>query len=139
MRLRGWRELASEIDNVCDENPSIRTGSVLLTSGRTAASPLAFYLSDHPEMHVWNAGARIVSQYDVWGWKQALEQPGTMVITYEENPVPASLAEQFQSVRKVRTVEVPLGGTNKHQYTLWWGSQSPAAVAAEPNETTSRH
>ena len=66
-RLRGWREVGQTVDVAWRHLPSAEGAFLVATTGRTAASELAFYLPAQPRAYVWNATGQILSQYDVWG------------------------------------------------------------------------
>ena len=94
---------------------------LVATTGRTAASELAFYLPAQPRAYVWNATGQMLSQYDVWGGPQDRSGAASLIVTPPDRPLPEALATAFETVESAGQVNIPIGNGRSHQYQLWCG------------------
>jgi 4-amino-4-deoxy-L-arabinose transferase-like glycosyltransferase len=66
-RLRGWRELAVEVERTRKELRAEGIEPVLATTYWNLPGEIGFYLPDHPEVYcIGRAGGSRWSQYDLW-------------------------------------------------------------------------
>lgn len=120
-RLRGWQRLGQTVDAVWCRLPHRQNAFLITTTGRTAASELAFYLPDQPRVFVWNATGRALSQYDVWGGPQDPPGAAGLIVTPPGDPPPAELVAAFERIERCGEVSVPIGNGRSHRYQLWRG------------------
>jgi 4-amino-4-deoxy-L-arabinose transferase-like glycosyltransferase len=66
-RLRGWRELAREVERYRAALPRQAETFLLAADDRYVASALAFYLPDQPRTFCWERPGFPESQYGIWG------------------------------------------------------------------------
>ena len=137
-RLRGWREVGQTADAAWRKLPPTDGAFLVATTGRTAASELAFYLPAQPRAFVWNATGQILSQYDVWGGPQDRIGAASLIVTPPDSPPPEALATAFETVEPAGQVNIPIGNGRSHQYQLWrglgfrgWPSNHPVTARAE--------
>jgi 4-amino-4-deoxy-L-arabinose transferase-like glycosyltransferase len=121
VRLRGWRQLGTEVGRriqplATDEHPL-----VVVTTGRAVASELAFYLPDRPRVYVWNAGGHVSSQYDIWGGPRDQQGNDAVIVTHQDRDVPPEVAASFDRVEPLELVTVDIGNGRRHAYQLWQG------------------
>lgn len=121
VRLRGWRALGQTVDVAWRGLPPGPGSFLVTTTGRAAASELAFYLPAQPRAFVWNATGRVVSQYDVWGGPQDLSGAAGLIVTPPGDSPPAELVAAFARVERGGRVRVPIGNGRSHEYQLWSG------------------
>ncbi len=137
-RLRGWREVGQTVDAAWRELPPTDGAFLIATTGRTAASELAFYLPAQPRAFVWNGTGQVLSQYDVWGGPQDRIGAASLIVTAPGSPPPESLATAFEAVEPAGQVNIPIGNGRSHQYQLWcgrgfrgWPSNHPVTARQE--------
>jgi len=122
VRLRGWQELGRRVDAAWRELPQTHGAFLVATTGRAAASELAFYLPAQPRAFVWNGTGRVLSQYDIWGGPQGMLGAAGLIVTPAGDPPPAALAAAFETVESSGDVSIPIGNGRSHQYQLWRGN-----------------
>jgi undecaprenyl-diphosphatase len=120
-RLRGWYQLGQTVDAAWRELPQTHGAFLVATTGRAAASELAFYLPAQPRVFVWNATGQVLSQYDVWGGPQGMSGAAGLIVTAAGDRPPAALAAAFEAIEPSGEVNVPIGNGRSHQYQLWRG------------------
>jgi 4-amino-4-deoxy-L-arabinose transferase-like glycosyltransferase len=105
-RLRGWRELAAEVDRLQDQIAAEGTEPVLVTGGWSVPGELAFYCQGHPT--VYSLGLALAdrhSQYDLWRPNPILDpdcfRGRTMIFVGEISP---ALRQAFAEVEAPREV-----------------------------------
>lgn len=105
-RLRGWKQMAQEIDRILSDLPR-KESTFVLTSKRQMASELAFYLSGRPRVYLWNTGGSgVASQYDLWqGPEQKVGHDSVIVLEGGGKP-DEGLTSSFRSVKHLETIGV---------------------------------
>ena len=144
-RLRGWREVGQTADAAWRQLPSAQDAFLVATTGRAAASELAFYLPAQPRAFVWNATGQIQSQYDLWGGPRDRIGAACLIVTPPDSPPPEALATAFETVEPAGQVNIPIGNGRGHQYQLWrglgfrgWPSDQAVTARAENSATAVR-
>jgi undecaprenyl-diphosphatase len=144
-RLRGWREVGQTADAAWRQLPSPQDAFLVATTGRAAASELAFYLPAQPRAFVWNATGQIQSQYDLWGGPRDRIGAACLIVTTPDSPPPEALATAFETVEPAGQVNIPIGNGRGHQYQLWrglgfrgWPSNHPVTARAKNSATAKR-
>lgn len=66
-RVRGWRELARQVEPFRRKLPRPEQTFLLAPDDRYVASALAYYLPDRPRTYGWENSAHPESQYGIWG------------------------------------------------------------------------
>jgi 4-amino-4-deoxy-L-arabinose transferase-like glycosyltransferase len=112
LRLRGWHELAAEVDVVRDQVRREEGEPVLATTGWNMPGLLGFYCAEHPR--VYSLGLPLGdrwSQYDFWRpnpvWDPRQFAGRTFLVV---TPNPLDLHEAFGSVTTVRVVQLAIHG-----------------------------
>jgi undecaprenyl-diphosphatase len=119
VRLRGWRELAQQMDEELSRLEHADHALIITAADRAAASELAFYMTRQPRVYTYNGTGQIRSQYDLWDGPRGAAGRNALVITYDGRPPPPELATAFQKVESNREVTVPLGANRKLQFHVW--------------------
>jgi len=144
VRLRGWQRLGREVGGKFAEMPNPDETFVLVTTGRTAASELAFYMPQQPRVYIWNSTGDIYSQYDVWGGPVGKQGWDAMIVTRADAQLLPDVHDAFEIVEPPVDVCVPVGAGRTHAYRLWRGVgfrgwPDPARIATQStNERTIR-
>lgn len=120
VRLRGWRELAMDLELELQQFPDPEKTLFIAATSRTECGPLAFYLPSHPQIYRWNPG-HVDSQYDIWGGPRGKEGWDAFILTPQRSKVPPELAQAFLRVEKQREVCVEIGNGRTHHYQIWKG------------------
>jgi hypothetical protein len=117
-RLRGWRQLAAQVDRKRALLPDPDQALLISATGRAAASELAFYMRSHPRTYVYNPTGIAASQYDIWGGPADSLGRDAIVLTQEEE-VPETLAAAFERIDPMGQVVVPLGAGRQLAFHVW--------------------
>ena len=133
-RLRGWQELATEVEPWREiiRNEFGEPGFVLTSGHRYVTSQMAFYLADHPRVLRWpKVPGATESQYEVWGGLNDHQgQPALIIHQLDKHgsELPAALRSAFESIELRHTVSVSLGGRHVRRYQLFFGNHFRGAV-----------
>jgi hypothetical protein len=119
VRLRGWRSLSERVAQRRAELPRPERTFVISAAGRAAASELAFYLPDQPQVYLWTPGDVVLSQYDLWGGPHDKAGWDALIVTGPGTPAPAELQAAFERVEDHGQVAVRIGGDRHLSYHLW--------------------
>lgn len=108
-RIRGWSQLARDVDAVRRELPDGNALTLVTQSHRFMASELAFYLHDRPRVYLYNANPKSVeSQYDLWETPTAhLGEDALIIIQGDPQSLAADLRSRFESVTVHSTLRYP--------------------------------
>lgn len=120
-RLRGWKELAAEVQEVRAQLPP--SAHLVIVGHRDNVSQLAFHLPDQPVVYHYTESGRIESQYQVWGGPGP-ELAGTdalILVVGVDLPVPEKLASQFRTVEEYGQLTVPRGPNRTRDYAVFVG------------------
>ena len=97
-RLRGWKELGSEVTKLYEEMSE--DGPVFLFSERyQVSSELAFYVKGHPTTYCINLSRRM-NQYDLWPGFSELLHYNAIFVTIDDIVIPQIVAGAFEKVDK---------------------------------------
>lgn len=138
VRLRGWRELATAVDQQRKLATDTERTFLLVHANRAWASELAFYLPEQPEVYMFSGGMRASSQYDIWGGPTDKTGWDALIITQPGTEPPAAIQQAFTTIERAGLVEVPIGANRSHQCQLWRGRQfrewptTPTHIARTP-------
>lgn len=99
-RLRGWSQLARDVDAVRRERPGGRDLPIITQGHRFLTSELAFHLPDQPRVYLFNSQPdRIASQYDLWETPAAhLGRDALLIVQGGPETLSAALTNRFESV-----------------------------------------
>ncbi len=142
-RLRGWKQLAHEFDELTKNEPALKRSKnplIISTAGRDITSALAFYLPKNPLIPHWSQDdAGVLCQYDLWDKPNLKARTDAIVITQVDPKLPNSLNNSFSTWTSLGTIEVELGGGRKREYEVYRTSHAPLPestrvenVAAKP-------
>jgi hypothetical protein len=120
-RLRGWREMARQVGVLKDSLAQPDEVLVVAVTSRAPVSELAYYLPGKPRVYRWNVGGVIDSQHDVWGGPKDGAGRHALIVTDDESPVPAKLANAFESLEEIGPVAVSIGPDRTRRYRVWHG------------------
>ena len=97
-RLRGWKELGSEVTKIYEKMSEERP--VFLFSERyQVSSELAFYVKGHPTTYCINLDRRM-NQYDLWPGFSELLYHNAIFVTIDDIVIPQRVAGAFEKVEK---------------------------------------
>lgn len=117
-RLRGWRDLAVEVERYRQRLERPGQAFLLAADDRYVASALAFYLPDRPQTFTWERPGFPESQYGIWGRPPA--SAGAEALVLARNPMTAPLAEIqacFESWERVGEIQVLVGSAEARNRT----------------------
>ncbi len=137
-RLRGWKQIATDVDAIRGEVRQGKTPLLVTMTGRGLVSQLAFYLPDHPRVYHWNAAGTIVSQHDVWGGPQDCAGRDALIILPAEEPVPSPFAAACETLTPVGRVRQERGGQRYDDFDIWIGRNLQIWPAPNPSKTGSK-
>jgi len=107
-RLRGWRYLGAQVDNVCDDLRHHGAEPVIAASRWTIASELAFYCSEHPT--VYSVGTALwdrQSQLDLWRPNPVYDPDeflGRTFVFIDVGRLPDQIEHAFEHTEKSRSI-----------------------------------
>ncbi len=120
-RLRGWKQLAADVDGLRQETCGDEEPLIVTMTGRGLVSQLAFYLPDHPRVYHWNAAGTIVSQHDVWGGPKDCAGRDALLILPAKQPVPDQFAAACTSLTPIGCLRQERGGKRHDDFDVWLG------------------
>lgn len=99
-RIRGWSQLALDVDAARRSFPGGETLPLITQSHRFMTSELAFYLHDQPRVYLYNSDPRLIeSQYDLWPTPAVdLGRDALLIIQGAPATIEAGLTNRFESV-----------------------------------------
>ena len=124
VRLKGWRSVATEIDQLRTEHADAETRPwPLIVGNRAYASALAFYLPDQPRVYHRPHRGSVQSQYQVWPDPAADGRIGTdaIIVLVRDDTLPHELIACFSDTRKVADFDIELGNGGHRTGTVWIG------------------
>lgn len=145
-RLRGWQQLAHDVDGLRQEVREEIDPVIVTMTGRGLVSQLAFYLPDHPRVYHWNAAGTIVSQHDVWGGPENCAGCDALVIVPAEQPVPEPFAAACTTLTPLGRIQQARGGQRHDDFDVWlgrklsrWPAPMPQAVSLDSQTRLHRY
>lgn len=120
VRLRGWREYASAVENAQSGLPGAPL-PVVVHGHRYYVSHLAFHARSIPTVVRWPpTEGRIESQYEIWGWPAGLvDAPFLLLVPNLSGDLPPDWTLRFPEAHQVASGSVPLGGSRTLDYRLF--------------------
>ncbi len=110
IRLSGWSRLGEEVGGVAqrlEKTQNWKKGNYFFFSNnRDYVCELAFYLPGQPEVFYWVTGPKIDNQYQIWGGLERRYGENAIFVTKDDSPVPQNLAECFEKVEHLQTLEI---------------------------------
>ena len=114
VRMWGWQDLGQQVGSRFREFGDPKNTIVVVTSSRTMASELAFYLPTQPDVYLWNPNASVTSQYDVWGLPED-RQGWDVWIVGEQSEIDPRLFASFEGCSEQGEVTVPIAQNRHHR------------------------
>jgi hypothetical protein len=113
-RVRGWRELGSEIGKELAAHP----GLTLFADDRELLAALIYYIRPHPLDAVkWKVTSRIQDQWDLTnGLGKRL---GDSFLLVSEHELTNEMEPSFAAIERLRPIVIPLGPGAVRTYTLY--------------------
>lgn len=107
-RLKGWSELAHEVDNIRRKYPQ----SFVISDNYKISSEMAFYLKDQPQTFVFSPDK--ITQYTFW--EKHPEGKLAIFITYDDDKVPGNFEKTCTEEKTVNIIKM-----NKtiRTFTIW--------------------
>ncbi len=123
VRVRGWQELAKQIDTIKSRLPRPEK-TFLITRRRQTASSLAFYMKGNPMPYRWNGNPkRISTQYELWPGPEARKGWDALIIVDADKSLPSDLASHFKKFKKLETVTITIGRHPVRKFNIFFGSE----------------
>jgi undecaprenyl-diphosphatase len=97
-KLRGWKELGSEVTKIY-EKMSEKRPVFLFSESYQVSSELAFYVKGHPTTYCINLDRRM-NQYDLWPGFSDLLHHNAIFVTINDIVIPQRVAGAFENVEK---------------------------------------
>ncbi len=137
-RLRGWKQIAADVDRLRRDSDETRDPLIVTMTGRGLVSQLAFYLPDHPRVYHWNPAGTIVSQHDVWGGPKHCAGRDALLVLPAEQPVPEPFAAACTTLKPLGRLRQERGGQRYDEFDVWLGSNlrewpSPMSLGTTPS------
>ena len=113
-RLRGWRELGSEVGVALAAHP----GLTLFADDREVLAALIYYIRPHPLDAVkWKVTARTQDQWDLTNG--LAKRLGDSFLLVSEHELINEMQPSFAKIDRLRSIVIPLGPGAAHTYTLY--------------------
>lgn len=120
-RLRGWAEVAREVDRIRQEVDLPADTKLIAQTGRGPVSLLAFYLQDQPRVYRWNPEQVADSQHEVWGGPQSLNDETVLIMTEEDSQVEPEIAAELKRLVPLGEAVTWLGASRRLRFRLFRG------------------
>src|SRR5262249_49864209 len=119
-RLRGWRELAAEVDRSREEARRYGGEPVVVGTGWTLPGELGVYCKDRPQVFsIGSSQGERLSQYDMWpNPVDRRELVGDRPIVLVGSATVATL-ESFERIESARHVTIELNGRPIAEFGVW--------------------
>jgi hypothetical protein len=113
-RVRGWRELGTEVGKELAAHP----GLTLFADDRELLAALIYYIRPHPLDAVkWKVTSRIQDQWDLTnGLGKRL---GDSFLLVSEHELINEMEPSFAAIERLRPIVIPLGPGAARTYTLY--------------------
>jgi hypothetical protein len=113
-RVRGWRELGTEVGKELTAHP----GLTLFADDREVLAALIYYIRPHPLDAVkWKVTSRIQDQWDLTnGLGKRL---GESFLLVSEHELINEMEPSFAAIERLRPIVIPLGPGAVRTYTLY--------------------
>ena len=137
-RLRGWSQLARDVDAARLELPGGHRMTLVTQGHRFMTSELAFYLPDQPRVYLYNSDPQVIrSQHDLWETPAAhLGEDALLIIQGDPQSIGQDLTTRFESLTVHSVLRYPRQCATRQVVTLavgrnlqhWPSSRDPARV-----------
>jgi len=119
-RLRGWSQLARDVDAARREMPGGMEMLLITQSHRFMTSELAFYLHDQPRVYIYNSNPKAIeSQHDLWETPAVhAGRDALLVVQGDANSLAPGLTNRFESVTIHGILRYPQQGKALQTVTL---------------------
>ncbi len=119
-RLRGWSQLARDVDAARRELPGGHAMTLVTQGHRSMTSELAFYLPDHPRVYLYNETPHVIrSQHDLWETPAAhLGEDSLIIIQGEPQSIGEDLKTRFESLTVHSVLRDPRQSATRQVVTL---------------------
>ena len=119
-RLRGWSQLAKDVEATRRELPGGSAMPLITQSHRFMTSELAFYLPDQPRVYIYNSNPEAIeSQHDLWETPAVhLGKDALLIIQGDATSIEAGLTNRFASVTVHGILRYPQQGKALQTVTL---------------------
>lgn len=138
-RLRGWKQLASEFEQLKQNSPEInemKNPLIISTAGRDLTSALAFYLPGQPIIPHWSQDdAGVQCQYDMWDHPDLKQHSEAIVVTEVDPQLPGSLNQSYARWDSLGVISVELGGGRSRHYEVFRASSLQELNSPPPRST----
>jgi hypothetical protein len=106
-RLRGWHQLAAEVNAVYRALPDSDRALIITQSHRFTTSELAFYLPDQPRVYLYNHRPQVInSQHDLWETPAGhLGRNALIVVEGGPDHLADDLRQRFRTVRFLQEID----------------------------------
>jgi hypothetical protein len=113
-RLRGWRDLGSQVGTVLAAHPSL----ALFADDREVLAALIYYIRPHPLDAVkWKVISRVQDQWDLTNG--LAKRVGDSFLLVSEHELVDEMRPSFASIDRLQSITIPLGPGAAHPYTLY--------------------
>ncbi|MBO0738724.1 MAG: glycosyltransferase family 39 protein, partial [Alphaproteobacteria bacterium] len=113
-RLRGWRELGSQVGAVLAAHPDL----TLFADDREVLAALIYYVRPHPLDAVkWKVVSRIQDQWDLTNG--LAKRVGGSFLLVSDHELVNEMRPSFASIDRLQSIVVPLGNRTSRTYTLY--------------------
>jgi 4-amino-4-deoxy-L-arabinose transferase-like glycosyltransferase len=113
-RLRGWRDLGSQVGTVLAAHP----GLTLFADDREVLAALIYYVRPHPlEAVKWKVVNRVQDQWDLVNG--LAKRIGESFLLVSEHELVNEMRPSFAAIDRLQSVVIPLGSGATHTYTLY--------------------
>jgi 4-amino-4-deoxy-L-arabinose transferase-like glycosyltransferase len=113
-RLRGWRELGSEVGAILAVHP----GLTLFADDREVLAALIYYIRPHPLDAVkWKVISRVQDQWDLTNG--LAKRIGDSFLLVSEHELVDEMRPSFAAIDRLQSIVIPLGTGASHTYTLY--------------------
>jgi 4-amino-4-deoxy-L-arabinose transferase-like glycosyltransferase len=119
-QVSGWEAYGKAVADVQQTLPDPENTMLIIVGHRYHTAALAFYHPDRPTVYRWDDHPGIDNQYDLW---PGPNQPGqnALIVVYGDQPVPRKLADHFDGITKLSSLEIPPGAHKPKRYALYYG------------------
>ncbi len=119
-RLRGWSQLARDVDAARRALPGGAELPLITQSHRFMTSELAFYLPGHPRVYIFNSNpGTIETQHDLWETPAVhLGRDALLIVQGDANSLDPALTNRFESVAVHGILRYPRQGKALQTVTL---------------------
>ena len=121
VRLRGWKTLALEVDEILDDL-SLRGKAFVVARRRQTVSELAFYLKGQPIVYRWNGkNGKIKSQYELWEGPFPHFKGKDGLIIFDAKKDLKGLDSCFKEFSFLKEIKIPLGSGRFRAFKVYLG------------------